>query len=220
MGVTAASTKGGQLKRTHREFDDNYLIGFYSGCDYVPLEFTWKDQYDCDVSAVFTATNKLYHKELMRHDGGIVKESKEFIPLFDWRQLEKVTVGTTQSPDGEMHESYGYCLNEGIGIALEGSVTPSNACKCKRCIPTHFSTKKPSERLTTRHTTIYRKDRFYWTPGNVTQNESAPNKLFTVGLQLNPRTCQFNGTDKCGNNVMTGKSYCKEHYVVVGGSNG
>ena len=48
MGVTEAGTNGGKRGRVHSEFDDGYAIGYFDGCDYVPIVFSWEDAFGCE----------------------------------------------------------------------------------------------------------------------------------------------------------------------------
>ena len=169
MGVTEATTKGGERKQVHSEFDDGYVIGFFDGCDYVPLLFCWDDIYDCPETSIL-ASGDLYHSRLMRTDGGVAGTVSQEIYTFDWSEMTRVPIKGLKNKDGTARYVDGYHLNKGQDTSFYGVNSVS------------------------RH--LRRLNRHFWTPGDVTQNESGPEGLFGIG-QIAHNTCPFDCTDKC-----------------------
>ena len=189
MAVSAASTRGGARKRVHSEFDDGYVIGVFDGCGYTPLAFSWEDEYGCEDQSIL-ATDKLYHKELMRKDGGLSLEKLDELYTFSWQELYKVPTGFSTAPNGDVLTNYGYELNSESNVALEG--------------------------LRTRHRAYSRRDKYFWTPNDVTQNESGPAELFPLG-QIAHSTCPF---DEGCNGKCNHDTFCEKEsncYTVDGG---
>lgn len=181
--VAAASTNGGTLNRVHAEFSNGYIFAVRRGQDYVPVTFSTEDIYGCS-HTVLLASGSLYHKGLMRSDGGMYEKNDSVTPTFNWRQLEKVTVGHSQGPDGEIYPIYGYCLNEADRAAI---------CGLKL-------TKK----------TRYRCDRTFWDVGGTVQNATGPADLFGL-TQIDPRACMHNPCDNgCGEDTWASRTGCEE----------
>ena len=179
MSVTAATTKGGERKQVHSEFDDGYAIGFFDGCDYVPLVFCWDDLYDCPVTSILTSGD-LYHNRLMRTDGGLHQSISQEIYTFDWSEMSKVPIEGLKNPDGSARVVHGYSLNKGTDTSLHG--------------------------VNSIRTDIRRRNRNYWTPGNTTQNSEGPSELFTIG-QIAHSTCPFDCSgDKCHHDTFIEKT--------------
>jgi hypothetical protein len=176
MPVLPAATRGGKLKNVHSEFDDGYIIGYFGHCgcdgsDYTPISFVYYDQFDCPHDSLL-ASNRLYHEELKRSDGGwAVEDDSEYI-TFSWRQLEKVICGYSEDPKTHEHlPKESFVLNEALDTEIEG--------------------------IGLNKTNIYRRDRSYWSPEITLQNAHGPEELFGLE-QKNPDTCPPD-LDKCGN---------------------
>ena len=167
MSVASATTKGGERKLVHSEFDDGYALGYFDGCDYIPLLFCWEDIYGCLESSVL-ASSELYHNRLMRHDGGLRVDDSAEAYTFDWHEMKRVPF-VIHSESGDRYID-GYELNSASNTALEG--------------------------LTTRSRTYSRRNRYYWTPGHVSQNEQGANPLFTL-TQRSLRACPYNCIGQC-----------------------
>lgn len=163
MAVTQASTKGGVKKQVHSEFDDGYMIGFFDGCDYIPLVFCYDDVYDCPETTLLTS-GELYHGKLMRTDGGRKKTLSQEIYTFDWSELTRVALENVRDGEGRKRTVEGYCLNRESDMSLYGV----------------HSIRTNDRRL----------NRNYWTPGHTTQNAEGPAELFGIG-QIAHSTCPF-----------------------------
>ena len=188
MSVTEASTKGGELKQVHREFDDGYAIGFFDGCDYIPLLFCWDDAFDCPVTSVLASAD-LYHGRLMRSDGGLHDVTSQEIYTFDWHEMKQVPIEGLKHKDGSARYVTGYELNKADNMSLQGVHSVSRD--------------------------IRRLNRNYWTPGNVTQNEAGPGELFS-SFQIAHSTCPFDcGTNGCHHDTFEEKT--TTIYRVTGG---
>lgn len=176
--ITPAGNAGGVIKMVHQEFDDGYIIGFFDGCDYVPIVFGWNDIYDCPEEAVL-ASGDLYHNRLIRKDGGLIVEEHNSRILFDWNEMEKVISGYSETPSGELLENYRYELNTSTDTAIYGADGTTNTYK-------HL-------------------DRFYWTPGHITQNDSGQNDIFSA-TQMAHDACK--DSDGCVNEWSKEPSDC------------
>lgn len=183
--ITPGVGAGGEIKRVHQEFDDGYVIGIFQGCDYVPLVFSWNDVFDCPEDAILTSGD-LFHNRLMRKDGGVVRKEYNSRILFDWNEMEKVITGYSKSPEGDLLENYKYQLNSSCDTGICGA--DGNTVETIRL------------------------DRFYWTPGNITQNDSGEGDLFSA-TQIAHSTCPFN-TDGCVNEWHEDASSC---YIIDNG---
>lgn len=161
--IAPAQTNGGTLDSAHKEFANGYVFAVYNSGDYIPVTFDVEDTFG-EVSRTVIASGDLHHSVLMREDGGWrVLRDDSVVPTFDFRELQKVPYGvTTQGPDGEIYESYGYGLYEGEDMALCGF-------KINRV-------------------TAQRADRYFWNPGKVVQNEFGQAELFGF-KQTDPRSC-------------------------------
>lgn len=188
MAVTEATTKGGQRKQVHSEFDDGYAIGYFDGCDYVPILFCWTDIYDCPETSVLAAGD-LYHGRLMRTDGGLVDDISQEIYTFDWHEMERVPIKGLKHNDGSARYVEGYRLNKGDDTSLHGV----------------HSIRRD----------LRRRNRNYWSPGHVTQNAEGPGDLFSVS-QIAHSTCPFDcSEDKCHHDTFVETTTTT--YRVTGG---
>lgn len=173
MSLTAATTNGGRRNKVHSEFDDGYVIGFFDECGYIPLTFSWDDEYGCVESAVLSA-DELYHNRLMRTDGGLRVDDSVQEYTFDWHQMNRVRLNIpsdrTEAPVRAPRVIDGYELNSATNTSLEG--------------------------VRGRTRTYTRLDRYYWTPDHVTQNEQGPSPLFTLE-QVSHDACLRNPGSVC-----------------------
>lgn len=168
--IADAQTNGGSLSSAHKEFRNGYLFAVLDAGDYVPVVFGVEDIFGC-MSNVIVASGDVFHKTLMRSDGGWVVTDDSVTPTFDFRELQKLVYGFTQGPDGELYERYGYGLLDGKGFAIEGF--DINRVSAKRC------------------------DRTFWDPGYTVQNETGQKELFSFA-HIDPRSCMDNdGCDDC-----------------------
>lgn len=167
MSVTSATTKGGKRKLVHSEFDDGYAIGYFDGCDYIPLLFCWDDVYGCTETAVL-ASSDLYHGRLMRTDGGLRVDDSEEVYTFDWHEMKRVS-HSIPTENGTRYID-GYELNSASNTALEG--------------------------VQSRYRAYSRANRFYWTPENVTQNPEGASPLFSLD-QRSHRACPYKCAGQC-----------------------
>lgn len=174
--IAASQTNGGKLNSSHKEFSNGYVFavlepGMVETENYVPVTFTVMDIFG-ECSDVVIGSGDVYHAELMRRDGGWSVKNDSVTPTFDFRELEKITLGVSKSPSGEVIERYGYGLYDGQDYALDG--------------------------LTINKTVAWREDRTFWDPGKTIQNETGQPDLFGF-TQTDPRSCVHNvlGCKKC-----------------------
>ena len=130
MSVAKAATNGGKLNNVHAEFRDGYIFAVKYGKDYIPVVFTFVDAL-CTKQEAVLATGKLYHKELMRSDGGVKIDEKHITPLFSWSKVSKVL----------FHDNvYGHEINRAQDVALE-NITFDGETKF-RCDRTYWTPNK------------------------------------------------------------------------------
>lgn len=170
--IAAAQTNGGELNTSHKEFSNGYVFailepGATDTEKYVPVTFTVMDIFG-ECSDVVVASGDVFHGRLMRRDGGWSAKDDSVTPTFDFRELQKITTGITQGPDGEKYESYGYGLYEGQDYALCG--------------------------VDINGLVAWREDRTFWDPGKTVQNETGQPDLFGL-TQTDPRSCVHNVAD-------------------------
>lgn len=166
--IAAAQTNGGKLNSAHKEFANGYVFAIRFSGDYVPITFKVTDVLG-RTDDVVIASGDVYHKALMREDGGWLVEDDSATPTFDFREMLKLTTGVVKGPDGEVYENYEYGVYEGNDVAICG--------------------------FDVNRVTAYRKDAPFWDPGKVVQNETGQADLFGF-TQTDPRSC-VHGNRRC-----------------------
>ena len=184
--IATAGTNGGRLNTVHNEFLNGYLFAVLLDGDYVPVSFSIEDIYGC-MSDTLIASGDLYHKRLMRSDGGWVVEDDSVTPTFDFRELQEVVYGYSKGPDGETDPIYGYSLLEGSDVAICGLTL--NSVRRKRC------------------------DRNFWEIGNTVQNATGNKDLFGMS-QIDPRSCPKECVSceggQCSTDTWKSRTGCEE----------
>lgn len=159
--IAPAQTNGGRLNSAHKEFSNGYLFAVYVEGDYIPVTFDVYDIFGKKTDALI-ASGDVFHKNLMRSDGGEFVKGGSTTLTFDYRELCKLSYGFSQSPEGDITERYGYGLYDGKNVALDGFKLHSYQS--------------------------YRADRPFWDPGKTIQNETGQKDLFGF-KQIDQRSC-------------------------------
>lgn len=158
--IAAASTNGGTRDRVHAEFANGYIFAVRNGENYIPVVFDVVNAFGENNPTVLAA-GAVYHDRLMRRDGGPRLYTKKITPVFDWSELRKVQIGTSECDD-EGNPIFGFELNRARNAAICGL---------------DFYISK-----------LYRCDRNFWNPGKTVQNATGQSDLFGV-KQTDPRAC-------------------------------
>lgn len=180
MPIVPASNNGGRYNTVHNQTDDGSVISVLVDGEYVPLLFSWVDYLDTCQSHLL-ASGKFYHERLMRSDCGVRVEEDDSAITYSWDQLEPEVQGFSSGPSGEYRPITAEVRNQDYCVEL---------CDTRG-----------------HQTTIYRKDRKYWTPG-VTLLPTVEEDIFGL-KQYNPISCPPDPKDKCGNYILKGdKAKC------------
>lgn len=180
MPIVPASNNGGRYNTVHNQTDDGSVISVLVDGEYVPLLFSWVDYLNTCQSHLL-ASGKYYHDRLMRSDCGVRVAEDDSVITYSWDQLEEQIQGFSSGPSGEYRPITAEVRNQDYCVEL---------CDTRG-----------------HQTTIYRKDRKYWTPG-VTLLPTVEEDIFGL-KQYNPISCPPDPKDKCGNYILKGdKAKC------------